>query len=257
MQLEKYTPCTVLAPFVKEYILLESEIEIGNYIIPDTTIVMAFRYRGSVSMAAGAQTELLPAAAITGLRKTARHIQYAKDTANLLVVFREGGMHAFTPFPAHELFGLSIYTGDLFLPAALQEVTELLSATTTDAQRISIIETFLLHRFNHRQPDLLVQEAILQIRQQDGLIRIKDLAASLHISQDRFEKRFRALVGATPKQYASIIRLRALINKYPSYASLTAASYEAGYFDQAHFIKDFRLFTGKTPREFFQSAQYW
>ncbi|MNZ68691.1 Helix-turn-helix domain protein [compost metagenome] len=103
----------------------------------------------------------------------------------------------------------------------------------------------------------MVKNAVQLIKQNNGNIRIKDLATDLHISQDPFEKRFRAIIGSTAKQYASIIRLRHLINSYPSYDSLTEASFEAGYFDQSHFIKDFRLFTGQTPKDFFKSSLYW
>jgi AraC-like DNA-binding protein len=41
------------------------------------------------------------------------------------------------------------------------------------------------------------------------------------------------------------------------FGTLTDAAYQAGYFDQSHFIKDFRLFTGRTPKDFFSDFQYW
>jgi AraC-like DNA-binding protein len=64
-------------------------------------------------------------------------------------------------------------------------------------------------------------------------------------------------VGSSPRQFTSIVRLRYFIDRYSPYSSLTTASYEAGYFDQSHFIKDFKQFTGETPRQFFATARYW
>jgi AraC-like DNA-binding protein len=194
---------------------------------------------------------------ITGLRKTARMVYYSEMTSNLLVVFKEGGLTAVTGLPAHELFGLSIPLDSLFPSAALQEVLEGLAGAAHNRDRIDVLEAFLLKNRINRKQDLLINDAIQRIQGSNGLVRIKDLATSLHISQDPFEKRFRMVVGSTPKQYASIIRLRQLIKKYPSYSSLTAASYEAGYFDQSHFIKDFRTFTGESPKDFFQTARFW
>jgi AraC-like DNA-binding protein len=257
MKLERFLPSTPLIPFIREFLLIESDGEAGNKIIPDTSLVMAFRYRGSVQTKIGEEKEVLPASVITGLRKSSRMVYYSRDTSNLLVVFKEGGITALSGLPAHELFGLSVSSDNLFQPAGLQEVLERLAEAAHNRERIGLIEAFLLKNLIHRKQDLLMENAVRLIQQNSGLIRIKDLATSLHISQDPFEKRFRTLVGSTPKQYASIIRLRNLIKNYPSYSSLTAASYEAGYFDQSHFIKDFRQFTGETPKDFFQSARYW
>ncbi len=257
MELSRFSPTAALAPFVKEFLIIESELTTDNDLIPDTAVVMAFRFKGSTSIITAGQYGRLPATAITGLRKSVRHIHYEKGTANVLVILREGGIHAFNRLPAHELFGLCISTDNLFRLAELDEVGERLSEASNHPQRIAIMESFLLRKLAYFTPDGLVAHAVGVIKQQKGIIRIKELAACLHISQDAFEKRFRALIGATPKQYASIVRLRALIQHYPSYASLTDASYEAGYFDQSHFIKDFRMFTGQTPKAFFQGARYW
>jgi methylphosphotriester-DNA--protein-cysteine methyltransferase len=73
----------------------------------------------------------------------------------------------------------------------------------------------------------------------------------LHISQSALEKRFRQAVGASPKKFASIVRLKSVIKQYDGANSLTALGYEAGFYDQAHFIKEFKAFTGDTPEKFF------
>lgn len=257
MRVEKFLPSVPLRPFVREFLFLESDQEIRNKIVPDTVVVLAFRYRGQVLQTTGQEEEYLPGSVVSGLRKSVRHIHYTKDTANLLVVFREGGLAAFTRMPAHELYGQSIATDNLFPAPALREVSGRLSEAPGNKVRLAIVEAFLLGMLTHHQPDLLIGSAVQQIRQQNGLLRIKELASSLYISQDSFEKRFRARIGATPKQYASIVRLNELIRKYPSFHSLTEASYEAGYFDQSHFIKDFRQFTGQSPKDFFLSPPAW
>jgi methylphosphotriester-DNA--protein-cysteine methyltransferase len=155
------------------------------------------------------------------------------------------------------LFGQHIHSGDLFHSSTLNEILQRLAEAVANTDRIKIMQSFLLKHLTNSKADLLINNALQLIKRQNGIIRIKDLATSLYISQDAFEKRFRTIVGSTPKQYASIVRLRHLITAYPSYHSLTDASYEAGYFDQSHFIKDFRLFTGQTPKDFFRSARYW
>jgi AraC-like DNA-binding protein len=257
MKIEKFFPSVALMPFVKEFLIIESDLETGSNLLPDTSIVMAFRFMGNVQNEEGEKKEAIPANAITGLRRSARRLFYSRATANLLVVFNEGGTAAFSRIPAHELFGLTISSENLFRSAELNEILERLAEARSNRDRVDVVEAFLRRKLTNTQPVALISNAIQLIKQQSGIIRIRDLAISLHISQDAFEKRFRTLIGSTPKQYASIIRLRNLIGKYPSYHSLTEASYEAGYFDQSHFIKEFRLFTGRAPKDFFKSTVYW
>jgi AraC-like DNA-binding protein len=96
----------------------------------------------------------------------------------------------------------------------------------------------------------LIIEAVKIIYQTKGTIRIKELNERLFISQSPFEKRFRKLVGATPKKFASIVRFNAVLDNLSNTKSLTDICYENNFFDQAHFIKDFKQYTGDTPENF-------
>jgi methylphosphotriester-DNA--protein-cysteine methyltransferase len=103
------------------------------------------------------------------------------------------------------------------------------------------------------EPDKLALAALALIHQRKGNIRIRDLAQQLHTSQSPLEKRFRAAVGASPKKFASIVRLKYLLRQSPKSGSLTGLGYEAGFYDQAHFIKEFKAFTGDTPENYFRN----
>ncbi|WP_295125501.1 helix-turn-helix transcriptional regulator [uncultured Chitinophaga sp.] len=259
MTVKHFPPTAKLAPYIKEFLLIESDEDVWNKPLPDTSLVMAFRYKGLVQLQAGDTGENLSPLSLSGLRKSFRLFKYVKGSGNLLVIFREGGMNAFMlkPTPAHTLFDLHISAGHLFPADELNNVADQLAHVTHPSQRINIIESFLQDKLTDHTPDALVLHAVEVIKARHGIVKIKELASSLYISQDAFEKRFRTLIGASPKQFASIVRLRHLIAQYPSHASLTAASYEAGYFDQSHFIKDFKLFTGETPRQFFTATRSW
>src|SRR5579872_2463673 len=257
MNVEKFLPEPILTPYIKEFLIIESDQEFDNTLIPDVSIVLSFRFRGIVLGVDADSEDAFPSIAISGLRKTARHIRYAGGSANFLVVFREGGLAAFSRVGAHELFGLSVPAENLFPVTDLMGVTERLAEAANNSERTSIVNGYLIRKLTGPKPDPEVDQAIQWIKTQSGIVRIKDLVSALYISQDAFEKRFRMRIGATPRQYASVIRLRQLLKKYPSLSSLTEASYEAGYFDQSHFIKDFRLFTGQSPSDFFKNSRYW
>lgn len=253
MRLQRFHPAIALQPYIREFVLIDTEEAMDSMVIPDTSLVLSLRHRGQVMNT----REPLPEVVISGLRRSVRHFVYTPQTANFLVIFREGGISGFTRMPANEFFDQSVTAENLFLHSELDLLREQLAEAQTDPERVRQVEAFLLGHLVNTKQDALIGNAVRLIRQHNGIIRIDKLASSLYLSKDPFEKRFRGLVGSTPKQYASIIRLRGLIRNYPSYSSLTEASYEAGYFDQSHFIKDFRLFTGRSPREFFQSSLFW
>jgi AraC-like DNA-binding protein len=99
--------------------------------------------------------------------------------------------------------------------------------------------------------------ALQKIQAANSIVRIKELAGFLCISYDAFEKRFRKTVGTSPKQFSSIVRMKTIISKRPQSHTLFDLAIDAGYFDQAHFNKDFKLFTGQTPTDFFKAASSW
>ena len=92
---------------------------------------------------------------------------------------------------------------------------------TTDKQRIKITEQFLISQLKDIQSDKLIIEAVKLIYQSQGTIRIKELNEKLFISQSPFEKRFRKIVGISPKKFASIIRFNTVLDNLNKNKSLT------------------------------------
>ena len=236
---------------------MESEQGMVNRLLPDTSIVIAFRLRGKVAFSDNGVVQPIPQSVISGIRESSRTVDYAKDTANLLVIFKEGGAAAFFKEPLHELGSISVSLDCLIQQSKVRALEEELAAAENTHQRIGIIERFLLSELKNTQPDLLIGEAIQQIRLSKGDIKIKELLSGMPISRDPFEKRFRKITGTSPKHFAAIIRLQNLIENYSDAVSLTETAYSAGYYDQAHFIKDFRSFTGQAPLDFFKTPPLW
>jgi AraC-like DNA-binding protein len=253
----QFLPCPALQPYIKNFLIIECEQGMVNRILPDTSIVIAFRLRGNVSYSDNGTTQNLAQSVITGIRDSSRLVDYAKDTSNLLVIFKEGGAASFFKEPMHELGSISVSLDYLIQRGKVCAIEEELAAADNNNQRILIVERFLLSELKTTQSDTLVSEAIQKIKLSKGDIKIKELLAGLPISRDPFEKRFRKITGTSPKHFAAIIRLKNLIENYTDAISFTEAAYSAGYYDQAHFIKDFRAFTGQTPHDFFKAPPLW
>jgi AraC-like DNA-binding protein len=251
---EQYFPSDRLSPFIKSYLFIESDRERGNTVLPDTSMVMALRYKGRIDTADGGT---LPSAVLSGIRDSSRLIHYEDDTANLIVNFKPGAAAAFFHEPLHELFGQWLPAHWLKNGAGLSLLSEQLAETPGKKAQLALVEKVLLRKLLQPTPDLLVNAAIQSIGSAHGNLRIAALAKELYISRDALEKRFRGSVGTSPKHFSSILRLRNAISNHASGKSLTDVALTAGYYDQAHFIRDFRAFTGQSPKRFFNERNFW
>jgi AraC-like DNA-binding protein len=252
-----YFPSPALSPYVRNYRIVESQGDMVNRVMPDTSLVMALRIKGKVSFVNDDGNQALPPMVMSGLRRSGRLINYSSHSGNLLVVFKEGSAQAFLREPLHELFNQSVALDALTGYDDLAELEDELGEARDHQARIASVERFLLSRLHRCKPDLLIAAALKDIRETQGALRMKTLAGKLCVSQDVFEKRFRRVIGVTPKVFSSIVRMRSILGQAASKTRLAEAAYTAGYFDQPHFNKDFKLFTGQTPTDFLKSPVYW
>jgi len=248
---DKYEPNDILKPYIRYFVISENDREQTYKVLPDTSLVIGLQYRGKLAQVVNGTEDALSLMGVTGLQDSYRLFKNSANIGTVLIYFKETGAAAFFSQPVNELFSQSLSLDHFFSRSLLEQISEQLAEAETDLKRIQITELFLISQLKDVTDDILVSAAVSFIRQSKGIIRIKDLAAKLNISQSPLEKRFRRIVGASPKKFASIVRLQSLIQNFPADMSMTQIGYEIGYYDQAHFIKDFKTFTGETPEKFF------
>lgn len=251
MKYDQYIPCDVLKPFVQSLVISENTSESTYKVLPGTGLVIGFQYKGRLSNIVNGQEVRLSTSGISGLADHFKVFKNSFDIGTVLVVFKEGGAVHFFREPLHELFRESVSLDNFMLRSELLSVEDKLMEAKTDKEKILAVENFLLGRLNNVEPDKLILAALALIHKHKGNIRIKEMAEQLHTSQSPLEKRFRQIVGTSPKKFASIVRFKHVLAQYQPGLSLTELGYEAGFYDQAHFIKEFKLFTGQTPESFF------
>lgn len=221
-------------------------------VLPDTGVVIGFQYKGRLFRVDEGESTVLGVSGISGLADHSRTFRNLSGTGTILVFFKEAGAAPFFRQPLHELFRESVSLDNFMLRSELLALEERLVEARTNAERVARLEGFFIARMAGGEPDRLVLAALALIHKSKGNIRINDLVSQLHTSQSPLEKRFRAAVGASPKKFASIVRLKNVLQQYPTAGSLTELGYEAGFYDQAHFIKEFKALTGDTPEDFFR-----
>src|SRR5215510_2750197 len=244
------TPCEALRPFVKRFLIVEFPSAHKDSHLPDTGLVAAFRYKGDLTLGGGIKA---PRAAITGLWDARRSHDHGRDSAVVLAAFTATGAAAFLRHPLDELFNTTVdMDGFLVASTDLNRLHEQLAEARQHSRRIHLVEDFLMARAPDIRPDPIVRAAVSWIEEARAMARIEELARRVGLSQSALERRFRRVVGASPKKFASIVRLRHVLHLHSKGANFTSIAHAAGYYDQSHFIKDFKRFTGLAPETYFQ-----
>lgn len=131
---------------------------------------------------------------------------------------------------------------------------EEINASTTNNQRVEIIENFLLEQLINAEKGSELDAVINDIQIKNGQVSIHELSVSHKLSVRKIERLFHQQIGISAKTYARLMRFASVFNllQRPS-ISKAEASYLSGYFDQAHFNRDFKVFTGENPESYFKN----
>ena len=117
-----------------------------------------------------------------------------------------------------------------------------------------LIEAFLINRLtSDASVDHIVESTVETIFSAKGQLTVNELSEQNNTNRRQLVRKFSSAIGLSPKQLSKTIRLQATLKVLlaEEQTSLTDLAYENEYFDQAHFIKDFKEFTGLTPKEFY------
>jgi AraC-like DNA-binding protein len=174
-------------------------------------------------------------------------------TGSFVVQFKPNGFLPFTSIPIKEMENTAVPLTILYGEEGVNLGNQILNANST-SERINLIETFLLKKLaDKRIIDKIVTSTIETIFSTNGQFSVNEFSKSNNINRRQLARKFSSAIGLSPKQLAKTIRIQAtlkvLLNE--QITSLTDLAYENEYFDQAHFIKEFKEFTGLTPKEFF------
>jgi AraC-like DNA-binding protein len=243
-------PRLVLQPFVKRFLVAEFCPAHRDTHLPEIGPVAAFTFRGRCRING---YHWAPAAAFGGMYETTRSHEHLDNHAILLVFFEPMGAAAFLR-PALEDFSGEItdLNGILGRRDELDRLHECLATAPSHHRRIMLVEDFLLARLQVASPDPLVTAAVEWIGHRPKATRIEQLSRYIGLSQSALERRFRSIIGLSPKRFASVVRFRHAVRLMHKGMDLASVANTVGYFDQSHFTNHFRRVTGLAPTAYFK-----
>jgi len=192
---------------------------------------------------------------VSGMRSNYITIPSGLNAEMLIIEFKKGMAYPFLGMPLTEITE-QVVDGDLALPAIFTHLRERLLQLPSAKEMFAVTEDLLLKQFGNRVVvNPIVGFAVSNILACPSSVTIKNIAAKTGYSPKHFIKIFADNVGVTPKLFARIIRFQKAIAEIETLGctNLAALAYECGYYDQAHFIADFKNFAGFTPLEYMRT----
>ena len=192
---------------------------------------------------------------VSGVRTKPITIPSGKGSRMLIVAFKKGRAYPFYPFPVSELSDTVAEAG-LAFGRNFHDLREQLLAARSLERMFQLVESFLLLQAGEKlrgdTSTRCIEYAVSSMIHKPTARRLSQLSSEIGYSQKHFIDLFRRHVGVSPKQYLRIIRFQKAIETIENNQRVRwrDIAVESGYFDQAHFIHDFKQFSGFTPNEY-------
>ncbi len=258
LRITLFQPARTLAPYVSHYGLRQGALEQEEllrpiYVRTQQTLEFYLQDRYRLQTVGGELTA--PGILLTGPSTGPKgSLIYPRNVCTLTVHFHPAGFHALFRLPMHLLADQAL-PADTVLGSSTLELLDTLQSAVSEQQLVHILDDFLVHRARQTVLHSPIQPAARWLRCQYGVADLAALAYGCNLSLRQFERQFREQVGIAPKVFSRVARLEYAVHRKQMYPrlSLASVSADAGYFDQAHFIRDARVLTGVSPRRLIAS----
>jgi AraC-like DNA-binding protein len=262
MDYQTFQPQPDLAALVKCYWTLEVPKGINapkQRIIPDGCIEIAFLLGDDIKRYTSETDFILqPRAMVLGQINDAFYIEPTGYVKTFAIRFYPYGFANFVKVPIETLANKETPIQFLFEEDRSKELEQAIADAADTKERIIIAEKFLLQTLNHKSSiDTLVKSTIDILFTTKGSAAIHTILKENPSQRRQLERNFLKQIGISPKQLGKVIRLQAALKELLAGGneSLSSVAYENQYYDQAHFIRDFKEFTGTTPNTFLTDEQ--
>ena len=264
-------PTPLLSSFVEAYVDFRLRSEEASGVAyrehrllpaPGTSIAVGYGETKGYAQIEGSPVREVPTCAVSGYWTRPKTYRLLPPGGVFIICFKPWGLARFTRLPIAELTDQNIHLEHAFGRDLATEMQERVLACHNVAGRREVVEEILLRILarEERSSRLVItpdgaERAIELIAQTGGTIRVDDLAGEFGYGRKRLDRMFQKEIGWSPKKICRIIRFQHALRILPQVNSLAEAAYELGYFDQAHFIREFRELSGRTPGDYLRTHQ--
>jgi len=189
-----------------------------------------------------------PASITVGPQVNKVNLNVGRDHFMLGIIFHPGALYRLLGFSMKNICDEDLDTSDLF-GNEINLIQERLKNAQSWVEMKNVVESFLLQKIKSIKAALPFDDAIRELMNAGGCIRIEKVASLSCLSIRQFERKCLERIGIPPKLFARLIRFSNayILKEKQQHLSWTSIAHSSGYYDQMHFVKDFKEFAGVTP----------
>jgi AraC-like DNA-binding protein len=188
--------------------------------------------------------------AVVGITDTPSQINPLIDgpTGTIGIELSALGAYRFLKIRMNDLRNQLFYLRDLLGKQAMQ-LEERMEDAGMPEEKAGLLQEFLLNRYLQTDTDPLFEYCIIQINNRQGHLAVRELERITGYSSRWLNMKFEEKLGLSPKMLSSIIRFQQYYQAFITdpIQFFKTKDYYTQYFDESHFIKDFKRFTGLAP----------
>ncbi|CAH1199148.1 hypothetical protein PAECIP111893_01243 [Paenibacillus plantiphilus] len=238
-----------LEPYVEKIVWYGNGTVEPFTVYPDIYHVMGFQVIGQIAHVSDDHIRPLEPAGLTGIHQKPKVFQATASLSSVLIYFKPEALYRWRLCSPRELTDASISLTDLGMRPAVWERLLESQATMNPGEFLCFIEEMIWDMFKDNEIDHWASWAINRICASNGSIRVGQLAEESALSRRQSERRFVERIGVSPKSLAQIVKFQHVLRSLRFAERLTQLAYDADYYDQSHFIKEFRKRSGTTPKQ--------
>lgn len=262
MNYQTFQPSSDLSSLIKCYWTLEVPAEFNSEkqrVVPDGCMELIFILGDDIKRYTSETDFIIQPRAIVVGQITEPFIIQPVDYVHCFAVrFYPYSVPNFITTPLKNLENKETPIAEIFEQSTADELEQKIIHAVNTQQRIRVIEAFLLNKLNEKVTlDNIVKATVDMLLETSGSSPIKSILKDDLSKRRQLERKFLNQIGLSPKQLGKVVRLQTALKLILNQKTenFTKIAYESEYYDQNHFIKDFKEFTGITPKEFLADDQ--
>lgn len=245
----------LLASYVKNITLetAKDALPASPYkVLPDLFVVMGFQYSGALSLLMDGKKNLLKRCGISGLQTRFKEFQPEHtQTKTLLIKFYPWAIPLLFKESAHHLHNQAIGLAELIGYRRMDLLEEELLNTEDTSRLANAMQTFLiqLHLTSDKSAKTDIISLTKEILANPQINSVNSLAKNYGYSTRTLERHFKEMIGLSPKKFLQVKRFQQTFKQLQTNLPISHILANNDYYDQAHFINEFKQISGFTPGE--------
>ena len=256
LHVHSFNPHPLLRHCVESYLIVSVDQAEGGFIensfLPQVTQSLVFGLDKGNTVYDCTRSEFSAPHFITGPNDTVCRVRLFPGMRKMVINFKPGGFFKIFHIPAHHFNNRSRDAVESLGEPLIEIIHQLKKSPLSG--KIELTDAFLINQLQgQKKTDRNIDEAIQLIERFKGNVSLRELELATYTTKRTLERRFLEQVGLYPKTFSRLVRFTGVIRFIESNLDVKwrQLADAFGYYDQSHFIHEFKSLTGGLPNDYF------